>query len=99
MSENTPTPWRLQGKIQVAGHALLDNNGWMIAECIGPDKEANAALIVDAVNNHDVLVRIVENLKAFIEQHGLGEFTMYDLDLKKVKISEMVTDILSKVNE
>ena len=30
------------------------NDGWIIAQCEGPQAEANAALIVEAVNMHDI---------------------------------------------
>ncbi|HXP63987.1 MAG TPA: hypothetical protein VN815_00815 [Steroidobacteraceae bacterium] len=54
MSEHTPTPWF------VMGNSIQTKGGNYIADLSSPrgsqERDANAAFIVKAVNNHDALV-------------------------------------------
>ena len=51
-------PWRIE-----SDDGVYANDGWIIAECLGPDAEANAALIVQAVNSHHRLVEALEDIQ------------------------------------
>jgi hypothetical protein len=64
MSEHTPTPWESNfNRIESKDDHGVDNDGWMIAECIGPEQEANAEFIVRACNAHDALVAACEKIE------------------------------------
>jgi len=60
MGEATPTPWWIAGKktirYGVKNPRTLQEGGW-IADCTWNNGEANARLIVTAVNAHDDLVK------------------------------------------
>ena len=43
------------------------NGGKVMCECFGPDKKANAALIVKAANAHDELLDLATGLIALVE--------------------------------
>lgn len=67
--KHTPTPWQLAktaaGKVKIA-----DKNGFSIANLTGnvlAENEANAALIVTAVNNHKILMDLLEDSHTAIE--------------------------------
>ena len=67
MSEHTPTPWQAdpddregyEWNIHIVDKSGINRICFMSN---GPQTEANAALIVKAVNNHDVLVAELQRL-------------------------------------
>ena len=72
--KHTPTPWQLAktaaGKVKIA-----DKNGFSIANLTGnvlAENEANAALIVTAVNNHEKLVSILQECVSNFECNRTG---------------------------
>lgn len=78
MDKHTPTPWRVEvGTTQIWGGCDPDNNtsygmGVPVANCrvIGVDDgEANAAMIVEAVNSHASLVESVKALSECLEAY------------------------------
>lgn len=66
----TPRPWAFNPHVDPMNASArveskdahgIDNNGWIIADLFGPDAEANAELIVTAVNAHDLMRTALEN--------------------------------------
>lgn len=92
-SKHTPTPWKLQGVYQVCGNNLSSNDGWIVSDCVGPDKEENAAFIVKACNNHEALLDAVRN---FLDWHSSDCETSHDLDFIIRNAQETVTKIKGK---
>lgn len=72
MTDHTPTPWRHANTIYVGDNgcpAIVDHLNLVICDMLddGRDDEecrANAALIVKAVNNHEALVKALQNIAA-----------------------------------
>lgn len=59
--KHTPTPWATNGKrVENRDEHGIVNDGWIICDCDGPDAEANAALIVRALNSHEALIEALE---------------------------------------
>jgi hypothetical protein len=63
MSGPSPLPW-----IALKYGHIVDPCAWSICACLGEDKEANAAFIVEAVNSHADLLEALEALKAVLAQ-------------------------------
>ena len=56
--EHTPTPWKTLGKSSNEIESTKRGNDELIvARTFGPDNEANARFIVQAVNSHDELLK------------------------------------------
>lgn len=93
--KHTPTPWQLAktaaGKVKIA-----DKNGFSIANLTGnvlAENEANAALIVTAVNNHEKLVECLsELLKTTVNHNGI-----YRSDAQQAAIDN-AADLLTTLN-
>lgn len=72
MGKHTPTPWKLTEMRTRHGHICEvygANNEYSIAHVAGrnPDeREANALLIVRAVNNHEALVEALKNQNEWV---------------------------------
>ena len=60
--ESSPRPWRVGESASGTMSCIHDANGEHIASCFGIPTEADAALIVDAVNERDKLRDIVRRL-------------------------------------
>jgi hypothetical protein len=61
----TPRPWatnchHVPARVESEAEHGIVNDGWIICDCDGPDGEANAELIVRAVNAHDDLVAALD---------------------------------------
>ena len=71
MAEHTPLPWSKNSKGEIGPRFKTDDqsDGMLdpIAATFGPNMEADAAFIVKAVNNHDELVRLLNELHALVE--------------------------------
>ena len=62
---NTLTPWQLSssGRVEPINAPRYElNDGWIICDCRGPDAEANAALIVRAVNSYAAMQTALSDL-------------------------------------
>ncbi len=82
----TPKPWRIKsrnGYGELNGVNIGDGRGYILATAIGDvpelDSEANADLIVRAVNAHDALVEAAEANRAwaYAEHNGVGTFEQH----------------------
>jgi len=64
MSKATPRPWAVNHtRVESRDEHGVANDGWIVADCkYGPDGEANAELIVCAVNCHDELVEFLRSV-------------------------------------
>lgn len=71
MSEHTPLPWHASRKSRY----ISDINHKVIAE-IAPLHafEANAELIVRAVNSHEALVSALEDIVKHMERNGMEDW-------------------------
>jgi hypothetical protein len=65
--KHTPTPWRLLRQTTMVREISDDDGIIQIAETAGTRKDANAAMIVKAVNSHAALVKA---LQAVIDAAG-----------------------------
>lgn len=79
--EHTPIPWKIQGLPHLNAHhknnimidsAPLSNGGGpqyiceVYGTCVQGDAHANAAYIVQAVNNHKELVRMLHDIDVWL---------------------------------
>ena len=104
---NTPTPWKLNKAIKMC---IVDNNNRMIAytgsyrgnidsQKIDKENESNAELIVRAVNYHDRLVEMVEQLRADLKAarsalYIVGRLQEAQINSKSIQYSEqLLTEI------
>jgi hypothetical protein len=77
MDKATPRPWATNDRRVESQHNHgWANDGWIIAQCEGPDAEANAALIVRAVNSFDAMLEALSDLRATSEKMGYFGSTM-----------------------
>lgn len=71
MTKPTPTPWKIRDgwadTVQPCDASL--NNEFIIATLYGPDRAANARLIVRAVNAHEALVEALDHAVNIIREH------------------------------
>jgi len=87
MSEHTPTPWKLSPwHIEEGPPAVLAPAGHIVCTTASDD---DAEFIAKAVNNHDRLVRMVEDLLAVLDdaQSGFIPGTGYDLNWQEKRDS------------
>lgn len=80
MTHLLPLPWKVEPR---TGYDVLDANGHLVANCGGwqeshnPDqhatKQANARLIVQAVNSHEALVEALRRIAAGETGPNAGE--------------------------
>jgi len=73
MTEHTPTPWTKNNKGEIGPRFRSDDqsDGMLdpVAEVMfGDNREANAAFIVEAVNNHEDLKARVKELEEFLRE-------------------------------
>lgn len=109
MSEHTPTPWKLdietretwsEGKVQ---SITIDTEDKLIATYetnfveypeAAEENAANAAFIVKAVNSHDVMVKVLEDIAEFCS----GEDGKLGAVERLTHIRNSATTILAHVN-
>lgn len=67
MADHTPTPWFKNRKFEVGPRPRTDDqsDGMLhpVADVFGDNKQADAAFIVKAVNNHEALVKALQLLE------------------------------------
>lgn len=64
----TPRPWRVgEGSPDIPSQATIRTDGWDVVHCFGEQSEANASLIVRAVNAYDAHRALVEAAKESLE--------------------------------
>jgi hypothetical protein len=94
MSTNhTPTPWRISQNVST--HVYAPGHG-IVASCgVGKAEEADAAYIVECVNNYATLQREVEELRAEAAAHNEA----YASQMREiVALKERVVAMQSVVN-
>lgn len=78
LRQHTPTPWRVHGLYPEEIYATVDGNRFMVAEVCGAgdtsQDKANAAFIVEAVNNYATLRSRVEELTKALEWQPVGAY-------------------------
>lgn len=105
MSKSTPRPWRLDEDFD---EHIIGANNEGVADCcvvlpkIGPrhaENEANAALIVRAVNAHDDLVAALNDAPILSKYHGQHGFDVERFILDYEKWSANRWPVLAKAGE
>ena len=80
--EHTPRPW------VVIGGSIQTKYGNYIADLSSPrgaaERDANAALIVKAVNNHDALVKALEMIASGTKDWEYPFRAMPELEMRKI---------------
>lgn len=70
---HTPTPWMVDGEARYAGFRIIDGNKRSVAAFPSTstrppeERNANAALIVKAVNNHAQLVGMLQDVLEYLD--------------------------------
>jgi hypothetical protein len=109
MTDHTPTPWRVISgddyyiaadayPKEFIGHFKGDDTGDYVAYVGNRPKdfgEANAAFIVKAVNNHDALVKALEDLLEIEDARiATGAFTPNDEAKRRIEVARaLVGDV------
>lgn len=77
MSHYTPGPWQTYGAggVEPCGAPRYElNDGWIIADCPGPDGKANAALIAVCPDMLEILIKLTRKTHEMvkIQRAGIG---------------------------
>lgn len=79
---HTP-PWKVgrgpAGEVEILGGMRM-NASPILASMEHDDREANAALIVRAVNNHDALIAALETAESAMTVHGGNRDCQFDFE-------------------
>ena len=71
MAEHTPTPWFKNRRLEIGPRPRTDDqhDGMLhpVADVFGENGEADAALIIKAVNNHEALVAALRGLDTLLD--------------------------------
>jgi hypothetical protein len=82
MGEHTPTPWKIGDRkpyIEVWGPMRM-NSSPILASMEHEPRDANAAFIVKAVNNHEALIKALKNVQVLISEAAMTGFNWKDGD-------------------